>query len=403
MNALKIKVFFVVMVLLASTMPALAQNQARNLAKAGVSLVKAGRYKEALKLLLQARNTGKVLGVNWNIGRCYEHMDRLEKALPYFQAFLRNVKGSVYETRARKKVLDIQERIAAKIVVRLRVIPVPKNASVMVDGMAVMSTVLRGTGLTLQPGPHTILVTRAGYRDRKITLNLEPGEHRTLNVALEKPAAWLEVTTDAGPVKECRVLVDSRPVYSGALPARIKLTPGTHQVRIQPPKGFEPLTRTVQLADKGTASLTVSRIPLPPPASKPVRAAPAPVVRHPKPAPEYHAPVITTQAPRPPRVYSRAKAGLFWGGIAALGIAGALNIWGYVGWKHTISGKPTMKQLDSARSSAQWKFYTAYALYGVGAACIITSFFVGHGRHPLGFAALPTPEGGGALVVTGTW
>lgn len=227
-----------------------AQNvaAAKNLAKEGVAMAKAGKYKEALKLLLQSKHLGKVMGVNWNIGRCYEHLGDLEHALPYFRTFLKKVKGSHYEAKAKKKVEAIEYEIDKK----------------------------RQVHLVARPGPGPLV-------------------H-----AIPKPS----------------------PI-----------------VRIQPPK-------------------------------------PA---------------------------YSKIKAGLFWGGIASVGVAAIFNIWGYVGWKHTISSNPRADEVASARSSAKWKFYTAYSLYGVGAACVITSFFVGHGKHPLGFAAMPTANGGGALVITGTW
>lgn len=332
MKIFKIGVMMIIAAIVFSVIPAMAQDsdqtKAKNLAKAGILLTRKGRYKEALQLLQRSQKLGNVLGVNWNIGRCYEHLGKLEKALPYFQAFLHNVKDTAYEGKAGKKIREVQKRIRLlKRQVHLRIIPAPPDATVIVDGARVKASVLRGGSLTLQPGRHKVLVRRSGYRNRKTSLYLAPGKHRTLKIRLKKLA---------------------------------------HKHRL-------------------TAHV--------------------PIARHPKTVvrPSHATPVIAKKAPWKPMEYSKIKTGLFWGGIAALGAAGMFNIWGYAGWKHVVDGQPSMAEVDSARSSAQWKLYTAYAMYGVGAACIITSFFVGHGKHPLGFAAVPTGKDGGALVITGTW
>lgn len=100
---------------------------------------------------------------------------------------------------------------------------------------------------------------------------------------------------------------------------------------------------------------------------------------------------------------SPLKAALFWGGLAGALVGAGLNIWGYVEWKRATSGTPTYDSARSARTSAMWKTYTAFGLYGVSAVMVGTSFFVGNGAHPLGFIAAPTNDGGLAVSLSGRW
>lgn len=256
--------------------------EAKHLAQDGVALIKAGKYKQALKLFFRSKAKAEVPGINWDIARCYELMGEPAKALPYFEAFLKHVRGTKLEARAKQKIQAMKQRIAkakARPVARVK----PKQVQTPQNRHPVL--------------PRPVVRTRT-------------------------PA------------------ITSRP-HKAVMPARAKAR--------------------------------VSR------------------------------PVVHARILRPVPAYSKVKQGLFWGGLAVVLAGAALNIAGYVGWKHATQGHPTVQDVDSARSSARWKFYTAYALYGTGAASIITSFFVGHGRHPLGFAMSPLPGKGAAVVLTGTW
>jgi len=216
---------------------------------------------------------------------------------------------------------------------------------------------------------------------------------KVLDAEMDVHMGVLVVSSSAGVVEGCRVVVDGKEAYLGALPARINVPVGTHTVEVEPPEGFEPVKTTVRLEDRGLAEVAVRKLPPPKPA---VRPAPPPI----------EIPQVAKRPLLPPprqgRATSALKSGLFWGGLATLGLAAGFNLWGYLGWKKATSGHPTVHEVEDAQSSARWKLYTAYGLYGVGGVCVITSFFAGHGRHPLGFALSPAPGGATATLGT-TW
>lgn len=143
-----------------------------------------------------------------------------------------------------------------------------------------------------------------------------------------------------------------------------------------------------------------------PPAAEPPVAEPPAVIPPADAAPpapaEAPAPVVAEPAPSLEGT-SGLKAGLFWGGLGALVLGAGLNVWGYLEYRKVDDASHTWAQKKSARDSAAWKYYTAYALYGVGGAAVVASFLVpASGRHPLGIGAVPLP-GGGAVVATLEW
>ncbi len=344
------------------------KTQAKELAKAGVALIKAGNYKEALKFLLQSKQKAPLPGINWNIARCYEMLNRPQDALPYFQAFLKEAKGTDMEPKARQKIALMKSLIRRQSAHLLFTVT-PESALITVDGKAVTDP----HDVLLGPGTHHIVVSAQGFETRQLDVVLKKGEKRPMRVVLKQPVGTLRVLANAA---KARVMVDGRKAYKGALPATLALAPGTHHVLVRAGAAYQPLNRDVRIIAGKSVSLELQK--------PPVRAAKAP--RR-----------VLIRKPLPARRTSPIKAGLFWGGIGLAAAGAAFNVWGYLVWKHTVDNKPTMAEVNAAISGAKWRTYTAFALYAAGAASVITSFFVGHGRHPLGFAFAGTGDFAGVV------
>jgi len=131
---------------------------------------------------------------------------------------------------------------------RLEVSSEPAGAAVALDGEPAGSTPL--AGLTLAPGRHRVVVTRPGFREHVVELELSPGEGTKLTAELERQAGRLELSSAP---EGARVIVDGRPV--GATPVEgLELPAGEHllQVEAMLHAGWR---RHVEVRDRETVTL----------------------------------------------------------------------------------------------------------------------------------------------------
>lgn len=97
---------------------------------------------------------------------------------------------------------------------------------------------------------------------------------------------------------------------------------------------------------------------------------------------------------------SKVKAILFWSGLGVMGLGLLAQLWGYEQYRSADMDIMTAPQYYALQHKVKWKYYTAYGLYAAGAVAIITSFFVGHGKHPLGIGLAPAKKGGSVSIYT---
>lgn len=355
--------------------------EAEDLGQAGVHLFKARKYKLALVQFLDSYSKYKVPGITWNIGRCYEELGDLPTALPFFEEFLESTKGTSGEDRAKNKVSEVRQKIRATVVFVMN----EKNATLQIDGSKVSAEARKG-GVRLAPGRHTVRVSKTGFRDHDSVLELEALETRTVMVTLERMVGLIVVSAETGSLDGVKVSIDGKKVFEGTVPARIPINAGEYSISIQVPEGYESIERGIGVADKQRVSFVLKATP------EPV------VIAEPEPEPTELAVEAPSLGPEP----SPVKAGLLWGGLGAAVLGAGFNIWGAVEWNNATDGNHTYDQVKSAQSSASWKYYVAYGLYGAGAVAFVVSFFADDGMHPFGIAATPTQEGA-AVSVSGRW
>ena len=379
-------------------------------ARVAVQLFEAGKYPEALKQFLEAYAQLSppefvIPQVVWNVGRCYEKIGDDVSALQFFQEFEKYANTPEMKATAGAKIADVRLRLMAKVTV---LVDVP-GAEIRLDGKDVGVSPIRGP-LLVDPGRRVIQVRKEGFRRHVETLEVSPKDAQTLRVSLRPIVGQLDVSAPAGTNEEFIVSVDGRDAYRGGLPTSIQVPAGRHKVAVARSGGGERQELAVNVPDSGRVGMVVGARPGTPLAlegSGDAPAAPRPVEVEPvvevrdATLPET-GPVADTSATAPQPV-SALKAGLFWSGLGIAVVGGVFHVWGYLQWKNADkSGGATYSELEGTRSSAAWKYYTGFALYGVAGAAVVASIFAGEGRHPLTLAASPTP-GGAMLSASTTW
>lgn len=399
--------------LAAGTARADRKAEADKLAEAGEILFEAGKYADALRQFLDAYQRFEPPGfvipeVIWNIARCYEELGDDVQALHYFEEFRNAAKGSGYRAKAEARIAELRERRRAT----LTIVVEPEGTRILVDGRAMGEAPLREP-VRLDPGEHTVTLSRSGYRERQETVVLKEREARTLRVALERRTGTLRVVGVGGPATgPVRVLVDGLEVHKGYLPALVEVAAGQRAVKVEGPEGTEPVVRYMDVPDQGEVEVTKAF-----PVAKPA-VAPAPSTPEPTPA---LAPAPATPAPtQSVAVTSRPGTRFPWhfvaigcgaavlvgGGVmTALAAQDRSRVTGANTWSDGTVRGITQTSAASYASSAKTKDTASYVLYGVGGAAVVGGvlwWVLGHNRANGKTATLPMasvlPVEGGAVI-----
>ena len=156
-----------------------------------------GYYKEALALFQQAYELYPSPKLLFNMAQTLNELARPLEALEHYERFVAQVTEEEAEERwriAHQTVFELQGKIAT---LELQV-NVP-GADVTVHGEALGKTPLR-EAIRLDPGAHTIVVSKTGYERKVLTLRLEPGQNATERLRLlteEEAAATQRVVQQA--------------------------------------------------------------------------------------------------------------------------------------------------------------------------------------------------------------
>ncbi len=118
----------------------------------------------------------------------------------------------------------------------------------------------------LAPGKHVLVLKKAGYYLKKVTLNVPAGSNETITLELTKPAQLTVTSEPAG----ASVFADS--VELGATPLKTrKLRPGRYDL-IVTKEGYESVTKELALADQSDSMHVVLAPVDKPAADKPAEA-----------------------------------------------------------------------------------------------------------------------------------
>ncbi len=231
---------------------------ARTAFVAGAKLAADLRWREALERFEASAKLRSHPGTTYNIAICQRALGQYTRARVSFeqvleQAEVQSLDASLLEdTRA---ILAELKRVLAQIQLTLS----PKSAKLSIDGRPLSKSGegkfvagLREPGqpespsvstlsITLDPGPHLLLISRKGYADYVKRVNLRPGGKLRVKLELSKLPASLRVQANR---QRAAVSVDG--VDVGTAPISLTRPAGTYRVEVQR-AGFQPYVTDTRL------------------------------------------------------------------------------------------------------------------------------------------------------------
>lgn len=173
------------------------------------------------------------------------------------------VRKSVSVTSGQKSTLKLEPPVIEGRLAHLEVKTGLPGAELLVDGELVAKTPLPAT-LTFLPGPHELVLRRAGYRDAKTRVVL--GEGAAGDVALEPEEDTVYVRVHGGELRltlsEANASVTLDGKTRGAYLQPIRLAPGPHRLLVER-AGFRPLERDVFITEGKETHLGLTLEPTP--------------------------------------------------------------------------------------------------------------------------------------------
>ncbi|HKY40998.1 MAG TPA: PEGA domain-containing protein [Polyangiaceae bacterium] len=158
----------------------------RNEAKArfdeGVAAFRERRYADAVQAFQRADAIAPSAALSFNIARAFERLDNPTAALRWYRDFLRRSPHATNVQEVQARISELAAKVAQRGVQQITVLSTPDGAAVLIDNQPVGSTPLT---IELVPGRHQVELRRAGYRDQRGQLTLEPLIPQDVNVRLE--------------------------------------------------------------------------------------------------------------------------------------------------------------------------------------------------------------------------
>jgi hypothetical protein len=210
----------VVMAVLLAASTALADDDAAGATtafKEGTAFVVQAKWAEALAAFERASALKRHPVTTYNIGACERALGRYTRARTALKAALaENAPGSELPPHLVESANSYLAEID-KLLIKINVELIPGNASVLVDGRPlqaepapgkpVLVAGLRAPGkgespvaptftVLADPGPHVILLARAGFNDAVVNRTFAPGSTTSLRLELDRLPATLQIHAD---------------------------------------------------------------------------------------------------------------------------------------------------------------------------------------------------------------
>lgn len=263
-----------------------------------------------------------------------------------------------------------------------------------------------GATATMPGGQKCVTPCLFSLRAGRYRITLQKAGHKTVVHDFDKPAGrMIELRLDltngvAAPVPTptqqgfvsvvadragADVAINGRPVGRTPLPQALALPAGMHRLTVTMP-GFQPFTRDIAVVAGRTNPVSVALIPVGgdpgvQPNNNPTIVRPTPIITRPRPQPVLPSTPPGADKPGP---YDTVGWALLWTGVGTVVAGGGLTTWGLLNQRKFntavrfkienelyVSGLTRQDVIDLEGQTAG-VMYTSYALYGVGAALIVT-------------------------------
>ena len=207
--------------------PTAAQiKEAKRDASDAAKLMKKKEFAEALPKLQSAYAIDPKPATLSQIGTCQRELSQYAEAYATFEKLLAHEKATAANKKTAQKNLDE----LAELTGLLRVTVSEADAVVTLDGKTVEAAALAGA-IRLNPGQHTVAVTKAGFEPFQQEIELAGGAESVVEakLAAEVKTARVRIVEKNG--NEVRVFIDGHDV--GPAPWEGDLDPGSHVVELR--------------------------------------------------------------------------------------------------------------------------------------------------------------------------
>lgn len=160
--------------------------QARRLFEEGVALANSKDWTEALWAFRRSRNLVPRPSTSYNIANALYRIDRPVEGLAELDKY--DEMPAVLADRAAQERGKMLRGLLQDAAARVQLAITPPDAEVHVDGRRSKSTG-RDRVIRLNPGPHSVRVTRDGYVPTRLEVQVERGGRETRAIALTPRAA----------------------------------------------------------------------------------------------------------------------------------------------------------------------------------------------------------------------
>jgi tetratricopeptide (TPR) repeat protein len=173
--------------------------RAEALFRAGRDAMRTGDYARACEQFRESDRLDPQPGTKLNLGGCEEKRGRLATALDLFRVVERELPAADQRAIiAKERVAAIDKRIPR---VTFELAPDAPAGTVVRLGQVEMAKATLGVEMPLDPGSHEVVVSAAGFSEKRFSLDLAEGERRKVEVA-PGPKEADGITSDPGPTPE---------------------------------------------------------------------------------------------------------------------------------------------------------------------------------------------------------
>ncbi len=201
-------------------------------------------YEEALSHFLQAHRLAPTTNTIYNVAQTYLVLHREAEAYRFFSDYVARPDAQGPGRAAAERALaELAPRLA-----RIEVRTTPPGATLYLDRPELGDFGASPRVLAVAPGPHEVIVRRAGYHEQRRRVDVARGQQVEVSLELPPVVGSLRIaTTPPG----ASVEVDGAAV-AGATPLALTLPEGAHHVRLRR-AGHLDVVRDVTLGEAGAS------------------------------------------------------------------------------------------------------------------------------------------------------
>lgn len=208
----------------------------------GRAKYKVGDYEAAIEEFRAAFDIKAAPAALYNIAKSYENWGRWEEAADYYQQYLDQDPNATDRANVEATIRQMQERIRDRYK-ELTIKTDPPGADIFIDDAKELQGQTNKT-LKLEPGEHTLYITKNGYEPVKRVVTLDD-ENLSLEFKLKEleNVGYLQISVDED---GARIFIDGAIVGLSPFTQKKKLEAGQHQIQIEK-IGFSRWTKKIEV------------------------------------------------------------------------------------------------------------------------------------------------------------